>query len=169
VQFNATLAQALAQLDQSHPDLRLLSPDAFAVFSAFLDHPADYGLTKTYPAAWQDPALTNKSFQGPGANYVFWDEYGHPTAKAHAIIAARFLEALLEARPEKLSIARASGGLGLKMEKLLTGREYSLQASTNLVDWKEVATFRAQSGTNDIPAPVLTGPSAYFRLAYYEP
>ena len=45
------------------------------LINGFIDHPEDHGMTKTYPAAMQDPALTDRSMTGPGANYVFWDEW----------------------------------------------------------------------------------------------
>src|SRR5262249_24128319 len=57
-EFNAALAQSLASLDHLLTEVRIVSPDAVTVFSDLIDHSAKYGLTKAYPAAWQDPALT---------------------------------------------------------------------------------------------------------------
>jgi hypothetical protein len=44
------------------------------------------GFTHATVGALNDPSLSDKSFSGPGANYVFWDSQ-HPTAKAHAVVA----------------------------------------------------------------------------------
>jgi phospholipase/lecithinase/hemolysin len=166
LQLNAALASALATLDQSLPDLRIVSPDAFGIIGSFIEHPEEYEMTKTYPAAIQDEGLIDRSFSGPGADYVFWDEYGHPTSKAHALIAARFLSVLMQARPERLRLVRTDQGLNVRMEKLLVGRAYSLQSSPNLTDWREVFAFNATTGTNEFPVPASSPPAAFFRLSW---
>src|SRR5262249_20611890 len=56
-----------------------------------LDHYSDYGFTQNLIGALNDPALTDKSFTGPGSNYVYWDN-DHPTTKVHSLIAGWFAE-----------------------------------------------------------------------------
>jgi phospholipase/lecithinase/hemolysin len=165
-QFNAALAQVLGSLGQSWPDVRIINPDFFGLISAFIDHPADYGMTKPYPAAMQDPALGNKSLNGPGADYVFWDAYGHPTTKAHALIAARFLADLTQAKPESLSLTHSGDQLNVQMEKLLIGRAYSLEVSPDLANWKTVLAFNASTGTNLWSQPSNEGVASFFRLIW---
>ncbi len=165
-QFNAAIAAAMAALDASRPDLRLICPDAFGLINGFIDHPADYGMTKTYPAAMQDPALTDRSLNGPGADYVFWDEYGHPTAKGHEWIAALYLEAIQSARPERLSLTHSAGQLGIAMKKLLIGRDYTLQSSTNSINWQDIYPFTALAGTNQWTVAANDPSHGFFRLRW---
>ena len=78
------LATAIGQLRAQYPDLTIYAPDFYTQFNFFLSHPEIYGITTTGIDALEDPALTDKSFNGPGANYLFWD-YLHPTTKVHAV------------------------------------------------------------------------------------
>ncbi len=165
-QFNAAIAAAMAALDASRPDLRLICPDAFGLINGFIDHPADYGMTKANPAAMQDPALTDQSLDGPGADYVFWDEYGHLTTKGHARIAALYLEAIRSARPERLSMTSSAGQLGFEMKKLLIGRDYTLQSSTNLSNWTDFHPFTAAAGTNQWTVATDGAPASFYRLKW---
>jgi phospholipase/lecithinase/hemolysin len=164
-QLNASLAQAFTHLDQSYPDLRLVSPDAFGLFSAFIDSSAEFGMTVSYPAAMQDDGLSNRSFTGPGADYVFWDQYGHPTAKGHAMIAQRFLQTLTNAVPERLALATSGSTATLTMGKLLIGRNYVVEASDDLKHWSGAYPFTATSGTNEWNG-IITNSAQYYRLAW---
>jgi outer membrane lipase/esterase len=70
---NAGLSDMMKVYSQTRPDLRIVSVDIFSNLNEVLENPAQYGFTKTTVEAINDPALGNKSFAGPGANYVFWD------------------------------------------------------------------------------------------------
>jgi phospholipase/lecithinase/hemolysin len=165
-QFNSALAHALASIDQAHPDLRIVNPDAFGLFSDFIDNPPKYGMTISYPAAMQDDGLTDQSFTGPGADYVFWDQFGHPTTKGHSFIAADFMNALTNARPEKLSVVTTSNSARLTLGKLLIGRTYTVQKSSNLATWQDVYPFTATAGTNQW-LDVASGAAAqFYRLVW---
>ena len=84
IQYNAALATAIGQMRAQYPDLTIYAPDFFTQFNFFLSHPEIYGITTTSIDALEDQGLTDKSFNGPGANYVFWD-YLHPTTKVHQV------------------------------------------------------------------------------------
>ncbi len=55
--------------------------------------PTEYGFTKSDVGALDDGALIDKSFAGPGADYVFWNGL-HGTSKLHALIASWTLDSL---------------------------------------------------------------------------
>jgi phospholipase/lecithinase/hemolysin len=165
-QFNSALAQAISSLDQTYPDLRIVSPDAFGLFSDFIDYPTNYDLTVTYPAAMQDDGLVDQSLNGPGADYVFWDQYGHPTTKTHGYIAANFMNALTNARPEKLTVITTNNSRMLNASKLLIGRAYVVQASENLTNWQDVYPFTAIAGTNQWTDSTVGGTTRFYRLAW---
>lgn len=93
IQYNAFLATAINQLRAQYPGLTIYAPDFYTRFNEGIAHPEVYGLTKTDIDALEDPALKDRSFDGPGADYVFWD-YLHPTTKVHAFMAAFAVQSL---------------------------------------------------------------------------
>src|ERR1019366_255219 len=114
-----------------HPDLTIYAPDLYAQFAFLFTHPALYGLTKTGVDALNDPSLTDKSFTGPGADYVFWDGL-HPTTKVHGFI-ADFVQALIS--PVRITrLSRTGGSDQFDLENLPIGRIGILQSTTNLLD-----------------------------------
>ena len=89
--LNSQLNQALPGILATHPGLEIFLIDTFTHFDDLLDHYTDYGFTQNLIGALNDTSLTDKSFTGPGSNYVFWDN-DHPTTKAHSLIAGWFAE-----------------------------------------------------------------------------
>jgi phospholipase/lecithinase/hemolysin len=89
VKFNNKLAKALVTLQASYPDITIDMCDTFALEKAILKNYKSYGFKKQNIDALSDWKLLDKSFDGPGARYVFWDPI-HPTSKAHSIIADSF-------------------------------------------------------------------------------
>ena len=89
--LNSQLNQAVPGIVATHPGLEIFLIDTFTRFNDLLDHYTDYGFTQDLIGALNDPALTDKSFTGPGSNYVFWDN-DHPTTKAHGLIASWFAD-----------------------------------------------------------------------------
>lgn len=98
VSFNTSLKSAMASVRAVSPGLNLIEVDIYTKLNALLAGAASYGFTKTNVGARDDTTLSDKSFDGPGANYVFWDSI-HPTAKAHAIIAGWVHDALVAGMP----------------------------------------------------------------------
>ncbi|HTL58068.1 MAG TPA: SGNH/GDSL hydrolase family protein [Candidatus Limnocylindrales bacterium] len=89
--LNSQLSQALPGILANHPGLEVLLVDTFSHFNDLLNHYTDYGFTQNLIGALNDTSLTDKSFTGPGSNYVFWDN-DHPTTKAHNLMAGWFAE-----------------------------------------------------------------------------
>ena len=85
--FNTMLASAVTNVMQQHPGLRIYLEDNNLAFGIILSNYAAFGFTDDSIGALQDPNLTNKSFTGPGADYVFWDSV-HPTTKVDTLTAA---------------------------------------------------------------------------------
>ena len=163
-QFNGGLGSALTAIAQSKPGLQLVTPDVYARFNDLLANLAAGGFTKADPDALNDPALADKSFTGPGSNYVFWDAI-HPTTKAHALIAQWFYEALPQtASQPQLSIAANGGPLQLTLGNLLVGQVYTVQTSTNLSAWSDFTTLNATNAVQEWSAPFSSSPLEFFRL-----
>jgi phospholipase/lecithinase/hemolysin len=159
--FNAALASGLAAVAQRDAGLRIYALDANTAFGKFLSSPAQYGFTVVTNGALEDTNLTDKSFNGPGANYLFWDVV-HPTTKAHALTAAQTYQAVAA----QMSVARTGAQLSLLASNLYPGLSYTIQTSTNLLTWSDYQTI-TPAGTNAI-VPWSNGPAAgvFYRIEY---
>jgi hypothetical protein len=141
------LIDTIKTYSQTRPDLRLLIVDEFQKYNDVLANPAQYGFTEAIIPALDDPALTDKSFTGPGADYVQWD-CCHVTSKFHKLIAAWNLVVLTNSILEKLEATIASVSPAIQMNRLQIGRDYTLQRTVDLKSSQEVASFTASAGTN---------------------
>src|SRR6185503_9737391 len=79
--FNSNLATALNGLQMNHPGVKLFRCDIYTNVNVILNDASVYGFTEPEVDALSDTSLLDKSFDGPGADYVFWDPI-HPTTKA---------------------------------------------------------------------------------------
>jgi phospholipase/lecithinase/hemolysin len=147
---------------QTRPDLRILYVDTWSKLNDVRSNPALYGFTVVNIDALDDPALTNKSFNGPGADYLYWGNY-HPTSKLQKLIAAWHSEALTNSILEKLKAHIANGSPSIQMDHLQIGRDYMLEKSTDLQTWQPIILFTATAGTNSWAQPESTEPTSYFR------
>ena len=163
--FDSGLIDTIKTYSQTRPDLRLLIVDEFQNYNDVLAHPAQYGFTEAIIPALDDPALKDKSFTGPGADYVQWD-CCHVTSKFHKLIAAWNLETLTNSILEKLEAMIASGSPTIQMNRLQIGRDYTLQKSAGLKGWQEVTSFTASAGSNLWSNTEGNEPTAYFRLSW---
>jgi phospholipase/lecithinase/hemolysin len=147
------------QLTAAYPDLRLLRIDIFALFDALETHFDYYGFTRIDLGALEDPQLADKSYQGPGKNYMFWDA-NHMTAKDHALAARIFLAAL---RSSAIRIDPQSDGFRLAFDSLQIGKTYHAQQSADLVHWEELVSFYALDTSQEL-AVVRSTPCCFYRL-----
>ena len=79
----------------SCPGLKIYEPDFFSLLDNALTNAARYGLTNALygghtvdavDAYYSYGMLPNINLNGPGANYIFWDDYD-PSSKAQAVMA----------------------------------------------------------------------------------
>jgi len=165
-EFNVSLAAALTHLAQTRPDLQLIAPDVSAKFNDVLSNLNTYDFTKADPDALHDALLTDRSFTGPGKDYVFWDPI-HPTTKAHMLVARWFYAALPQTAPApRLSLVAMAGALEFTLGALQNGQTYTLQSSSNLTDWAEVTTIAATNSTQQWSTSVGSFSREFFRLKW---
>jgi len=162
-QFNHELATALDELQAAHPSLKLFRCDTYAAELSMLRTPAAYGFTKENIDSLSDVTLLDKSFNGPGARYVFWDPI-HPTTKSHAIIADWFHAAVAPMNP-RLALKPKAAQLELTCSQLHVSQTYTLQRSTNLTAWGDTQTFLCVTNRQSL---ALTNnlSRAFFRLKW---
>ena len=164
---NRTLTNTMAALGASLPNLRLLRLDFSRRWLEFLDQAVSLGFTRVDTGATLDPALKDKSYTGPGKDYVFWD-WAHTTTRTHAVWAEWFNELATQTRTESLRLVVRSNSFDLELSKLKPGRKYTLETSDNLSTWTPQESFTAVEGTNTVTiAPASGGPTMrLFRLAW---
>jgi len=69
---------------RKYPNARIASVDDFSLVDDIVANPSTYGFTVVNDDALD--ALGDPTFDGPGADYLFWDVI-HPTTKAHGWVA----------------------------------------------------------------------------------
>ena len=167
VDFNIEFAARLNQARASLPNLTIYSPDIFALIDNLIAAPGDYGLTNALfngqsIDALSDPTLADKSLNGPGANYIFWD-YLDPTARTHVVLADASQQLLSPARIN--SITPGAGSNRLELANVPIGRNGFVDGCTNLLTWTSAQSFISTNATQTILVPVL-GPLGFYRLRF---
>lgn len=163
--FNSRLAVALDALEAQLPDMEIYRCDTFAKMQWLLRHAKAYGFTEKNIDALADLTLLDKSFDGPGANYVFWDPI-HPTTKAHALVADWFHAAVDPLSPQ-ISIQCTGGTIGFSAANLHLTGQYELQQSTNWSEWTAVQSITCTSAVQGFSVTISNAiPSAFFRMCW---
>jgi phospholipase/lecithinase/hemolysin len=166
--LNTGFLDAMNTFSQTRPDLRLLFVDMFSKFDDVLAHPRTYGFTKAtieVVGDFGDPELSDKTFAGPGADYVFWNDQ-HGTSKLHELMTAWHLEALTNSILEKLEARIGGGSSNIQMNHLQIGRDYTLQESVDLNKWQDITFFTASAGSNEWTATSSGATAAFYRLKW---
>ena len=109
-----------------------------------------------------DPALADKSLNGPGANYIFWD-YLDPTARTHVVLAEVTQQLLSPVRISGLSAV--NGGNNLEIANIPIGRNGLVERSSNLLTWTLSQSFNSTNAAQTIFVPA-TDPFAFYRLRF---
>ena len=159
--FNATLQSDMTNAMLDNPGLRIYLLNLNALMTNVLNAPAAYGFTVTNVGALEDPNLTDKSFNGPGADYVFWDDI-HPTTKLHALVGA----AAYDCVGVEMNLAANGANFDLNVNHLYPGLPYTIESSTNLTAWTTNSAFTAGSTNSTLS---VTNPSAaqtFYRVSY---
>jgi phospholipase/lecithinase/hemolysin len=163
--YNTGFRTAMISFSQTKPEVRMVWVDMFSKLNDAVANPAQYGFTKSTIDAIDDPALTDKSFTGAGADYVFWNPL-HGTTKLHELIKEWTLEALTNSTLETLEATNVGMLPSIQMNHLQIGRDYTLQTSSDLKHWRDVQTFTAAAGTNQWTATATGASPSFFRLKW---
>ncbi len=159
--FNTMLASSVSNVMQRDSGLRLYLADNNTFFSRILSAPAAYGFTVSTIGALEDTNLTDKSFTGPGANYIFWDSI-HPTTKFDVLTAALAFQNIAV----ELNIVRTGTNLNLMLVNLYPGLPYTVQSSTNFVTWSNYNTLTATNTNATVALTNGPGSKAFYRVVY---
>jgi phospholipase/lecithinase/hemolysin len=162
LQFNNELGIAVTNLMQTFPGLRIYLMDDNQEWQTVYNSPATYGFTVTSTGVLQDTNLTDKSFSGPGANYLYWDSGGHPTTKLHALIGKLAYDLV----GVQLQFAGNAANPNLTVNNLYPGLQYSIESSTNLGTWTNYETFTATSTNLNLIISNSPSGNAFYRVKY---
>jgi hypothetical protein len=123
-------------------------------------------MTKVFPGALQDQTLKDRSFEGPGKDYMFWDGL-HGTSKLQALVSAWTLQVLTNSVLETIEpkLSQEGGQLLMRLSHLQIGRAYTVQTSTDLRAWQDLTGFIAIAGTNQWSSSVASS-QAFYRLKW---
>lgn len=170
ISFNTNYVTMLKGIEASSPGLKIYVPDVFSLLDEALTNAASFGLTNALynglsVDALEDPALKDKSLNGPGANYIFWDPLGNPTAKFQELIADEAQQML---SPVSIGgVVRRGGTNQLNLVNVPVGLTGSVLTCTNLVlaNWTTNATF---IGTNTSQSVFVTATNQmqFYRLKF---
>lgn len=168
VEFNQRFIQMLAEATNVLPGLKIYVPDFFWVADHVLTNAAAFGLTNALDEngkridALSDPNLLDKSLDGPGANYIFWDMY-HPTARMHMVL-ADYAQRLLS--PVRIAgIATPGGSIKLLLVNIPVGRDGFVETSPDLRNW---SPSHSLSSTYTVLSILLPKPTEmeFYRLRF---
>jgi thermolabile hemolysin len=177
INFNVQYAALLAQAQASMTNLTIYEPDFFSLLDNVLTNASAYGLTNALNSqgvsADAIDNVPNAAMNGPGANYIFWDETD-PTAQLHEIMADEAMQMIAPAQISGISILGAVGNPTINQLTLVNvpvGLNGFVDGSTNLgqvpisaLTWTPVANINSTSLTqlisfNAPPLPPFVLPS----------
>lgn len=167
IQYNTGFSNILHQARSSLSNLTIYSPDMFKLLDNVMAQPVAFGLNNAllngFPVgAVDDPALTDKSLNGPGTNYIYWD-FLHPTAKFHARIADTIQQSIWPVRIGKITALGSSNRLDLVNAPI--GMTGFVEGTTNFVSWANAQSVTNTSALQSMLVPV-SGPRQFYRLGF---
>ncbi|MFZ0826732.1 MAG: SGNH/GDSL hydrolase family protein [Verrucomicrobiia bacterium] len=167
--YNVAFAATLDRARTNCPGLTIYTPDFFTLLTNILAYPASYNVTNAlYNGHSVDvidaPSLSDKTTNGPGTNYIFWD--GHdPTAMVHAWM-ANLAQQLIS--PAQIGdIALGDGSNELDLVNVPIGQNGIVLGSASLAQpgWQTNATFISSNATQSVFVPP-SGPLGFYRLSF---
>jgi thermolabile hemolysin len=169
--FNTAFSNTLNTARSTHSGLTIYSPDFFTLHNNLTSHPADYGVvnakTNGQPIdALDDYYLTDKSFTGPGASYIFWDDLD-PTAKVHLIMGTIAHQLISPVQPTITKFTFQGASNKLDVVNIPMARDGVVQGSTTLTNWSTVKNIlNSTNASQSIFVPASASPQQVYRLRF---
>jgi phospholipase/lecithinase/hemolysin len=169
--YNVAFAAILnrARTNSLYPGLTICAPDFFALLTNILAYPASYSVTNAlYNGHSIDviysPTLSDKTTNGPGTNYIFWDHHD-PSAKVHLWMGNLAQQLISPARISRLTAF--DGGNQLDLANVPVGQNGLVLGCTNLAMpyWETNATFAGTNIVQSVYVPA-SGSLWFYRLKY---
>lgn len=158
--FSAMLTNAMASL----PGLTIYEPDFFSLLDNILTNSAAYGLTNPGIDALDDLSLTDLSPNGPGTNYIWWDNQD-PTAKVHTIMADVAKQLIAPAQIGQITSHNGTNQLSLANVPVGLNGVVLGKSNLGLTNWTTVTNFSSTDSTLSVSVPI-SGPIQFYRLSF---
>ena len=169
VAFTNTLNRA--RTNSNYPGLTIYMPDFFTLLVNIIAHPANYTVTNALYDGLsidviQDPALSDKTANGPGTNYIFWDSTD-PSAKVHAWM-ANTAQQLISPPPRISQFTALTGSNRLVMANVPVGQPGQVLGRTNLLLGNWTTNLNNINTTNTTQTVYVTNsePQRFYRLKF---
>jgi phospholipase/lecithinase/hemolysin len=169
--YNAAFTNVLerARTNALYPGLTIYMPDYFALLTNILAYPTNYSVTNALNSGHSidviyDPGLADKTTNGPGTNYIFWD-HTDPSAKVHMWMANVAQQLISPAYVSQLTFFVGSNRLDLA--NVPVGQNGLVLGCTSfpMPNWKTNATFVGTSVTQSVYV-TNSGSLGFYRLKY---
>jgi phospholipase/lecithinase/hemolysin len=169
IDFNTAFTNTLMnQIRTNCPGITIYVPDFFSLLDNVLTNAAAYGLTNalSYGVSIDavDSSLSDLSLNGPGANYIFWDDED-PTAKFHEVMADTAQQLISPVQISQLTVLNGSNRLD--MANVPIGLNGLVLGSTDLTltNWASVTNFSSTNATQSVFV-TPSGPVQFYRLKF---
>jgi phospholipase/lecithinase/hemolysin len=171
IDFNTAFTTTLMnRIQTSCPGITIYVPDIFTLLNNVLTNAAAYGLTNALDNglsidALDDPSLSDLSLNGPGANYIFWDDED-PTARFHSVIAGVVQQLISPAQITNFTVLNGSNQLDVANVPI--GLNGLVLGCTNLSapSWTTNATFVSSNATQTVFVPASGSPQMFYQLYF---
>lgn len=168
IEYNTEFKSTMSGLMADNPGLNIIMPDTFAFFETVLANPAAFDMINPLPDNAGGLLKPDSPLNGPGAQYVFWDDY-HPSAKFQMHLAA-FIQQMIS--PVKInSVLRVGADVHLQLANIPLGSSGMIQGSSTLQPpWTtDVAVdepFSPGGNTTKTFVFPASGPQRFYRAAF---
>ena len=169
IDFNTGFTALLNQARTSLPGITIYEPDFFTLLDNMLTNAAAYGLTNVLSDGQsadviEDDSLADKSLNGPGTNFIFWDAVD-PTAKAHEVLADVVQQIISPVQIGKIN--PFTGSNRLDVVNTPVGLNGFVDGITNLAltNWTATVNIAGTNTTQSVFAPT-SGPVQFYRLRF---
>jgi phospholipase/lecithinase/hemolysin len=168
--YNTAFTNTLyrARTNSLYPGLTIYMPDFFTLLTNILAYPASYIVTNAlfngHSIDVYDSTLSDKTTNGPGTNYIFWDPQD-PTAKVHAWMGNLAQQLISPVLISNFTVL--DGSNQLDMANVPIGQNGLVIGRTNLVlgNWTTNVNFNSTNMTQTVFVPA-SGPQWFYRLSF---
>jgi phospholipase/lecithinase/hemolysin len=172
LEYNVAFSNTLKRITSSCPNLKLYSPDFYALLNNLLAYPAKYGVTNALCSGFSIDAVDaencgfpSAATNGFGTNFIFWDPQD-PTAMVHDWM-ANVAQQLIS--PVYISnITAFNGSNRLTMANVPVGQRGQVLGRTNLVLGSWTTNLNNINTTNTTQAVYVpaSGRQWFYRLSF---
>ena len=171
VDFNIAFLSMLEMARTNLAGIVIYTPDYFTLLDNVITNAAVYGLTNALLLgntidAIADPALVGAATNGPGTNYIFWNNM-HPTSKTQVAMADVANQLISPTTISKVTRLVGSNRLDvINMPIGLPGYIYGGTNITSFASWASLTNFSSLTATQAIYAPPTGDYMQFYRLTF---